>query len=152
MWCDGRKYDGRNYVLGPESAASLPEAAAPIKKRDANAVTTLELRGGQLKKTRHGMAAAGLQPTPATTARMYLVVERPEDADGPSRGAKRTFAAMQARDGQFGPEHTRAPPDGAGQRRVCKRHDCGGPFQGGKRTRCPHCGRKEDDLRRVAAT
>ena len=91
MWCDGRKYDGRNYVLGPESAASLPEAAAPIKKRDANAVTTLELRGGQLKKTRHGMAAAGLQPTPATTARMYLVVERPEDADGPSRGGEANF-------------------------------------------------------------
>ena len=135
MWCDGRKYDGRNYVLGPESAASLPEAAAPIKKRDANAVTTLELRGGQLKKTRHGMAAAGLQPTPATTARMYLVVERPEDADGPSRGAKRTFAAMQASDGRAGPVY-----NAVGDRlRTCRNQACGLQFTGPRRKPCPRC-------------
>ena len=53
------------FFPAPESAASLPEAAAPNKKRAANTVAILEPRGGQPTKTRCGMVAAGEQPTAA---------------------------------------------------------------------------------------
>ena len=67
-------------------AASVPAGPVPVARGPAASAY-----GGQSKTTRHGRAAAGLQPTPATTARMYLVVERPEDADGPSRGGEANF-------------------------------------------------------------
>ena len=74
------------FFPAPESAASSPEAAAPSKKRAANAVATLESRGGQSTKTRHGMAAAGEQPTVATTGRM-LLVEDMENVAKPVTGS-----------------------------------------------------------------
>ncbi len=66
----------------------MPEAAAPSKKRAANAVATLEARGGQSAKTRRGMAAAGEQPTVATTGRM-LLVEDMENVAKPVTGTVR---------------------------------------------------------------
>ena len=134
-------------------AASAPSAAAPDKKRSASAsVASAGSIGGQSKKTRHGMAAAGVQPTPATTDRMYLVLEDSEGADGPSLGPKRTFAERQA-----GIERPAQQPgggatrtlsqsgDGRGQpipgtHRICKSYECGKPYFGSKRQACPHCG------------
>ena len=143
-------------------AASVPSAAAPDKKRSASAsVASAGTTGGQSKKTRHGMAAAGVQPTPATTDRMYMVLEAPEDADGPSRGPKRTFAAMQERHGQEGPERrVQQAGDGAARMlsfatavndsastsvrgpgmRTCRAVHCRKDFVGSKRQPCPHCG------------
>ena len=113
----------------PESAASLPEAVAPNKKRAANEVATLESRGGQSTKTRRGMAAAGEKPTFAATDRMLLV----DDAeDAASTWAVREQHVLQGI----------GAPNSSGQLRRCKGNKCGRTYTGNKRAVCPHCGWK----------
>ncbi len=120
------------FFPAPESAASVPEADAPSKKRAANAVATLESRGGQSTKTRRGMAAAGEQPTVATTGRM-LLVEDTEDGTSPS---KRTWAAREQR-----PEPKQLTGEAeTGGARTCRGRECGGTYTGSRRDVCPHCG------------
>ncbi len=78
---------------GPESAASLPGAAATSKKRAGTTFPLFAATGGHSTKTRRGMTAAGEQPTATTTGRM-LLVEDTEDGASPS---KRATAVQVAR-------------------------------------------------------
>ena len=144
------------FFPAPESAASLPEAAAPSKKRAAHAVATLESRGGQSTKTRRGMAAAGEQPTAATAVRMLLV----EDTEHGATPSKRTWATIgQASDrqgagvGQPAPNQlgrvlsrrdTLSVTDGQApqnKKRVCRNDQRAVAYYGSKRQACPQCGR-----------
>ena len=136
------------FFPAPESAASLPEAAVPSKKRAANAVATLESRGDQSTKTRRGMAAAGEKPTVATTDRMLLVDEA-VDAASPSSTCP-TIEQGSVRSNR--PVVTvRSVSYVAADRellimepgiRTCRSHHCGRVYVGSKRTPCPHCGRQ----------
>jgi hypothetical protein len=131
------------FFPAPESAASLPEAAVPSRKRAVNGVAILESRGGQSTKTRRGLAAAGEQPTIATTGRMLLV----EDTEEGTSPLQRIWAMMEQ---SIGPAGLARQTDSSRMgsevavttQRVCKYKQCGQRFMGNKRAVCPHCGWK----------